>query len=348
MTLEYLIETLVKIFIVINVVLITVSFLVYMERKISAWVQDRIGPNRVGPAGLLQSFADVFKLLLKEDIVPTAAEKGFHRLAPIISLSVALCMYALIPFGDHIMIAGYDVALVIVPNVNIGILFIFALSSLGVYGVTLSGWASNNKYSLMGGLRSSAQMLSYELSLGLSVIGVLMIAGTLQLNGIIHVQQRYLFGFLPAWNVFLQPVGFVIFVIAMFAETNRAPFDLPEAEPELVGGFHTEYSGLKFGMFFLAEYANIITASALITVLFCGGWQIPYAEHLGLSGTMLSLAEVLAFVLKVSFWLFIFILVRWTVPRFRYDQLMRIGWKVMLPLALANIIVTAVIMQLVK
>jgi NADH-quinone oxidoreductase subunit H len=343
-----LIETLVKIFVVVNVVLVSVSFVVYMERKISAWVQDRIGPNRVGPAGLLQSFADVFKLLLKEDIVPTAAEKGFHRLAPIISLTVALCMYAIIPFGDHINIAGYDVALVIVPNVNIGILFIFALSSLGVYGVTLSGWASNNKYSLMGGLRSSAQMLSYELSLGLSVIGVLMIAGTLQLNGIIHAQQQYLFGFLPAWNMFLQPVGFVIFVVAMFAETNRAPFDLPEAEPELVGGFHTEYSGLKFGMFFLAEYANIITASALITVLFCGGWQIPYAEHLGLSGTTLALLEVLAFVLKVSFWLFIFILIRWTVPRFRYDQLMRIGWKVMLPLALANIIVTAVIMQLIK
>ena len=346
MTLEFFIETLVKIFIVVNVVLVAVSLIVYFERKISAWVQDRIGPNRVGPAGLFQSFADVLKLFLKEDIVPAAAEKGYHQLAPMMSLFVALTVYAILPFGDHLSIAGYDIPLVIVPHVNIGILFIFALSSLGVYGITLSGWASNNKYSLMGGMRASAQMLSYELTLGLSIIGVLMIAGTLQLDGIIHEQQRYLFGFLPAWNIFLQPLGFILFTTAMFAETNRAPFDLPEAEPELVGGFHTEYSGMKFGMFFLAEYANIIAASALITILFFGGWHVPFADKLGLTGNVLAVAGVVAFLVKVCFWLFMFILIRWTVPRFRYDQLMRIGWKVMLPLALVNIIITAIVIQM--
>ena len=261
------------------------------------------------------------KLVLKEDIVPTAAEQGYHRVAPMISLFVALSMYAVIPFGDHLTIAGLVIPLVIVPHVNIGILFIFALSSLGVYGITLSGWASNNKYSLMGGMRASAQMLSYELTLGLSVIGVLMIAGTLQFDGIIREQQRYLFGLLPAWNVFLQPLGFILFTTAMFAETNRAPFDLPEAEPELVGGFHTEYSGLKFGMFFLAEYANVITASALITILFFGGWHVPYGDRLGLDPNILALLGVAAFVAKVCIWIFLFILIRWTVPRFRYDKL---------------------------
>jgi NADH-quinone oxidoreductase subunit H len=334
-----IIEPLVKIAIVLFVILTTVAYLVLVERRVSAFIQDRIGPNRVGPMGMFQPVADIVKLFLKEDIVPKAANKFVHSLAPLISLSVALTTFAVIPFGNTITLFGHNIKLMIA-DVNVGILYILALSSLGVYGITLSGWSSNNKYSLLGGLRSSAQMISYELSMGLSIIGVLMIAGTLQLDKIVMKQGDYLFGFLPAWNIFLQPIGFITFVVASFAETNRLPFDLPEAEPELVGGYHTEYSGMKFGLFFLAEYANMITASAVITTLYFGGWQFPYIEHLGLSALTLSLLQIAAFCIKVALTLLFFILVRWTIPRFRYDQLMNIGWKVMLPLALANVVVT--------
>ncbi len=347
-TLEFILEPLAKIAIAFVAVLLTVAYSVYAERKVSALIQDRVGPNRVGPLGLLQPFADVFKLAIKEDIVPRAAEHGFHRLAPIISLTVALAMYAMIPLGNTVELFGRSINLAIVPGVNIGILYMLALSSVGVYGITLSGWASNNKYSLLGGMRSSAQMISYELSLGLSLIGVIMIAGTLRLDGIIEAQGKYLFGFLPAWNMFTQPLAFITFVVAMFAETNRTPFDLPEAEPELVGGFHTEYTGLKFGLFFLAEYANVITASFLISTLFCGGWQLPYAAQMGLTGNALAVAQIAAMLIKVAFWIFFFIWVRWSIPRLRYDQLMRLGWKVMLPVSLANIVVTAIVLQLVS
>jgi NADH-quinone oxidoreductase subunit H len=345
-TLEFILEPLVKIALVIVAVLLTVAYSVYAERKVSALIQDRIGPNRVGPFGLFQPFADVMKLAIKEDIVPRAAHHWFHRVAPMISLSVALAMYAMIPLGNTVQLFGRTISLAIMPGVNIGILYMLALSSVGVYGITLSGWASNNKYSLMGGMRSSAQMISYELSLGLSLIGVVMIAGTLRLDGIIATQGKYFFGVIPAWNMFIQPVAFITFVVAMFAETNRTPFDLPEAEPELVGGFHTEYTGLKFGLFFLAEYANVITASFLITTLFCGGWQFPYGEQLGLSGNTLALVQVGGMLAKVAFWILFFIWVRWSIPRFRYDQLMRLGWKVMLPVSLANIVATAIVLQL--
>lgn len=340
-------ESLIKIVIVLAGVLLGVAYTTLLERKVSALIQDRIGPNRVGPWGLLQPFADVLKLLIKEDIVPTAAEHSFHRLAPIISLAVSMSMWAMIPFGPTVQLFDRTIPLAIVPGVNIGVLFLLALSSLGVYGITLSGWASNNKYSLMGGVRSSAQMISYELSLGLSVVAVILVSGTLQLDGIIQMQGRYLFGFIPTWNMIVQPVAFITFVVAMFAETNRAPFDLPEAEPELVGGYHTEYTGLKFGMFFLAEYANMIMASALITVMFLGGWQIPFIEHTGLTGNTLAVIQTLGFLAKVAFLVFFFIWVRWSIPRFRYDQLMNLGWKVMLPVALLNIIVTAIILQLI-
>lgn len=345
MIVPLLIEAAIKIAVVFGAVLLGVAYTTLLERKVSAWIQDRVGPNRVGWAGMLQPFADVMKLLIKEDIVPTAANKVFHRMAPIISLTVAMTMFAIIPLGPSVELFGRTIALTIIPGVNIGILFVLALSSLGVYGVTLSGWSSNNKYSLMGGLRSSAQMISYELSLGLSVIGVIMVAGTLQPAGIIAAQGHYLFGVIPSWNIFLQPVAFITFVVAMFAETNRTPFDLPEAEPELVGGYHTEYTGLKFGMFFLAEYANLITASALITMMFCGGWQIPWIEQTGLTGNTLAVVQFLGFIVKVVFWIYFFIWVRWSVPRFRYDQLMKLGWQVMLPLALANIVVTAILLQ---
>ncbi|HTY10497.1 MAG TPA: NADH-quinone oxidoreductase subunit NuoH [Bacteroidota bacterium] len=328
-----IIEPLVKIVFVFLVNLTVVAYLVLVERRVSAFIQNRIGPNRVGPAGMFQPVADIIKLFLKEDIVPKAANKFVHSLAPIISLVVAMTTFAVIPFGNSIHLFGRDFKLMIA-DVNVGILYLLALSSLGVYGITLSGWSSNNKYSLLGGLRSSAQMISYELSMGLSIIGVLMIAGTLQLNKIVEAQAHGM------WFFWRTPVSFITFVVASFAETNRLPFDLPEAEPELVGGYHTEYSGMKFGLFFLAEYANMITASAVITTLYLGGWQLPFVGHLGFSDLAVSLLQVASFAVKVGLVLLFFILVRWTIPRFRYDQLMNIGWKVMLPLSLANILVT--------
>lgn len=330
---ELLIITLVKIFLVVLVILTTVANLVYAERRISAAIQNRIGPNRVGPWGLLQAPADVLKLFIKEDIVPAKANGIIHTLAPIISITVAMTTFAVIPFGNTITLFGREIKLLIA-DVNIGVLYILAMTSLGVYGITLSGWSSNNKYSLLGGLRSSAQLISYELSMGLSVVGVIMVAGTLQLDKIVEVQSGL------AWNAFLTPIGFITFVVASFAETNRLPFDLPEAEPELVGGYHTEYSGMKFGTFFLAEYANMITSSALIVTLFLGGWQVPYLHVLGLSPLAMSVLQVAAFVLKVAAVLFFYIWIRWTIPRFRYDQLMNLGWKIMLPLSLLNIAVT--------
>jgi len=333
----------IKIAVVLIALLTSVVFLVLVERRMSAFIQNRIGPNRVGPYGLLQSVADVVKLLMKEDIVPAAANKPIHDLAPIISIAVAMTAFAVIPFGNTIELFGTTVKLQIA-DVNIGVLFILAITSLGVYGITLAGWSSNNKYSLLGGLRSSAQMISYELSMGLSVIAVILVAGTLRLDTIVEKQTAYVFGWFPAWNMFLQPVAFISFFVAAFAETNRLPFDLPEAEPELVGGFHTEYSGLKFGLFFLAEYMNMITASAVVVTLFLGGWHVPFADMLGLTGFTLSLLQILAFCGKILLVLLFFVAIRWTLPRFRYDQLMDLGWKVMLPLTLANVLVTALIL----
>jgi NADH-quinone oxidoreductase subunit H len=323
--------TFIKIILVVFVVILpTVAMLVWLERRTSAYIQNRIGPNRVGPAGLLQSVADVAKLFMKEDIVPASANRFVHGLAPIISLGVAMVTFAVIPFGTSITIGGTNVRLLIA-DVNIGVLYILAMTSLGVYGITLSGWSSNNKYSLLGGLRSSAQMISYELSMGLSVVGVIMVAGTLQLDKIVAMQTGW------HWNAVLMPVGFITFLVASFAETNRLPFDLPEAEPELVGGYHTEYSGMKFGTFFLAEYANMITSSALIVTLFLGGWQVPGVDASTISPLASALIGVAAFVVKVGAVIFFFIWIRWTIPRFRYDQLMNLGWKVMLPAALLNI-----------
>lgn len=333
-----LIEALVKILLVVGGLIGGAAVMVFLERKISAYIQNRIGPNRVGPKGLLQPIVDVVKLLMKEDIVPKSANKFIHDLAPILSISIALSTFAVIPFGNSIELFGREIKLM-VADVNVGMLYILALTSVGVYGITLAGWSSNSKYSLLGGLRSSAQLISYELSMGLSIVGVIMVAGTLRLDQVVVHQTQYWHG-LPKWNIFLQPVGFVTFMVASFAETNRLPFDLPEAEPELVGGYHTEYSGMKFGLFFLSEYANMITSSALITTLFLGGWSIPYAENLGLAPLTLGLLQVGAFIVKVFAMLMFYIVVRWTIPRFRYDQLMNLGWKVMLPIAIANILFT--------
>jgi NADH-quinone oxidoreductase subunit H len=336
--LETAIIALIKIAIVVVVILLIAAYLVYFERKICAWIQNRIGPNRVGYRGLLQSFADVIKLLLKEDIVPTAANKKLHTLAPIIALFVAFSTYAVIPFGPSVEIAGYKIDMV-VADVNIGILYVLALTSLSVYGITFAGWSSGSKYSLLGGIRATAQMISYEVSMGFSIAGVLLLSQSLKPLDIVNAQYGWM------WNAIVQPIGFITFVVSAFAETNRLPFDLPEAEPELVGGYHTEYSSMKFAGFFLAEYANMFIASALIVTLYLGGWQIPYIDKFGLSQTLVIILQFGAFMLKATFLMFVFIWVRWTIPRFRYDQLMNLGWKVMFPLSLLNIIwVAALIM----
>jgi NADH-quinone oxidoreductase subunit H len=335
MTLLVTIWTPVIIFVVINLLLVSASLLVYAERKVSAWIQERSGPNRVGPMGLLQPFADVFKLIFKEDIVPTAANRFLHSLAPTLMVTIAMTTASVIPVARGMVIA----------DPGVGILIILALTSLSVYGVTLAGWASNSKYSLLGGLRSAAQMISYELSMGAAVVSVVVIAGSLSLVEIVEHQGS---GWaLLGWNVFRNPVGCIIFIVAAFAETNRAPFDLPEAEQELVGGYHTEYSGMKFGMFFLAEYVNMFIASMVIVTLFFGGYLIPFEPlfaptlvDAGL-GWVLVILQMLAFLAKSIFFAFLFIWVRWTLPRFKYNQLMTIGWKYMLPIALANIIVIA-------
>ncbi len=331
----------IKITLVLNVLLVSVAYAVYAERRVSAFMQNRYGPNRVGYEGLLQSFADVIKLVFKEDIIPVKANKPIHTLAPMISIFVALTTIAVVPFGHQIEMFGRVISLQIT-DVNVGILYILALTSLGVYGITLSGWSSNSKYSLFGGIRSSAQMISYELSMGLSVVGIVLITGSLSLQQIVLHQYGW------KWNLVLQPLGFIIFLVASFAETNRSPFDLPEAEPELVGGYHTEYSSMKFALFFLAEYANMIVASTVITTLYLGGWQFPYLQSFGLPAMVVSILQVLTFCAKVAFMVFFFIWVRWSLPRFRYDQLMNLGWKVMLPLSILNIIVTAIVVSVLK
>lgn len=335
---EILIISLIKIVLVLGVTLITVAYLVYFERKIAAWAQNRIGPNRVGWQGVLQPFADVFKLLLKEDIVPERANRIVHAIAPMIALFVAFTTYAVIPIGPNVNIFGYDISLV-VADVNMGVLYVLALTSLGVYAITFAGWSSGSKYSLLGGIRSSAQMISYEISMGFSIGGVLLLAESLRPIDIVNSQAGL-------WNAIVQPIGFITFVVSAFAETNRLPFDLPEAEPELVGGFHTEYSSMKFAGFFLAEYANMVIASAMIVTLYLGGWHIPFEQSLGLSGTLLTIVQIASFFVKMGAMLFFFIWVRWSIPRFRYDQLMNLGWKVMFPLSLINIIWVAVIIML--
>ena len=327
---------------IINFMLVSASVLVYAERKVSAYIQNRPGPNRVGPFGFLQPFADVAKLLFKEDIRPTASNQFIHSLAPWLMVVIAMTVPAVIPFARGVVIA----------DVSVGVLIILALTSISVYGVTLAGWSSNSKFSLLGGLRSSAQMISYELSMGLAVVSVVLIAGSLSVVDIVEDQAS---GWaILGWNAFRNPVGCILFIITAFAETNRAPFDLPEAEQELVGGYHTEYSGMKFGMFFMAEYVNWFVASFVIATLFFGGYLIPFEPLLldafpTLEGSvLLGILQFLSLMLKVSFFGFLFLWVRWTLPRFKYSQLMQIGWKYLLPIALVNTIVIALGVALFK
>ena len=335
--------SLVKIILVVYVaMLLTDLILILAERRVSAFIQDRLGPNRVGPQGILQPLADGLKFLLKEEVIPSHVDRFLYLLAPAIILTPALMTFAVIPFGDQITtyIAGHLVTIRFqIADLDVGVLYIVAIASLGVYGLVVGGYASNNKYSLLGGLRSSAQMISYELPMGLAIISVVLMTGSLRLQDIVIDQ----FGM---WNIIRQPLAAIIFIVAAFAETNRLPFDLPEAEQELVGGYHTEYSSMKFASFFLAEYTNMITASALIVTLFFGGWHVPFLQQLGLSVLVEQIIQIIAFVIKTGFFLFFFIWVRWTLPRFRYDQLMNLGWKALLPLGLLNIVITAAVMAL--
>src|SRR5215470_5919114 len=328
-----LVAQLVIVVIIFHALLLSAAAMVWVERRLAAALQQRLGPIRVGWQGLLQPFADVIKLMFKEELRPKAADWILFAVAPIISAACAFSAFAVVPFGAQTTFFGLlkEPLKLQVADVNVAVLVIFAIASMSVYGIVLAGWASNSKYALLGGLRSSAQMISYELSYGLALAAVLLVGNTLSLRGIVNAQAGTWFGFLPRWFVFLQPVGFLIYFTAGVAETNRAPFDFPEAEQELVAGYHTEYSSMSFAMFFLAEYINMVTVSAVATDLFLGGWQGPFADSIGW----------LWFLIKVAALLFFYVWMRWTLPRYRYDQLMAFGWKVLLPVAVVNLLVTA-------
>jgi len=338
----FILVSLIKIVIALFVLLTAVAYTTLAERKVVAHIQNRWGPSRVGPFGIWQPLCDGLKFILKEDVTPPFVHKPLYLLAPVLSLTVALTSIAVIPIGPWVTIGSIHTPLQIA-DVNIGLLVILALTGIGVYGIALAGWSSNSKYSMLGSLRASAQMVSYEIALGLSLIGILIYAGSFSLRDIVLAQQGTWLGFIPKWNIFTgQIVAFFIYVTAAYAETNRIPFDLAEAETELVAGYHTEYSSMKFAMFFMAEYANMFTVACLATVLFLGGWSGPVFGP----PILHVLLPVLWFVLKVIVFIFIYIWVRGTLPRFRYDQLMAFGWKFLLPLALANIIVTSLIVAL--
>ncbi len=341
----FVVLSILKVLVVLVILLTAVAYTVLLERKVVGRIQNRWGPSRVGPFGLLQPLADGAKLFLKEDLLPTNVYRPLFILAPIIALACALFSISVVPFGATTLFKGVD--LFQIADVNIGLLIILGVTSVGVYGIALSGWSSNNKYSLLGALRASAQLISYELALGLSLVGVVLRTGSLRLRDIVDVQATH--GIL-SWNVFggFQFVAFFIYLMAAYAETNRSPFDLPEAESELTAGYHTEYSSMKFAMFFMAEYANMITVGCVATLMFFGGWTSPFGNLLPtiapgttLGAVITAIVPVLWFVLKVFFFLFLYIWVRGTLPRFRYDQLMGFGWKFLMPLAIANIVATS-------
>jgi NADH-quinone oxidoreductase subunit H len=341
--------------VVFVLILTTVAFLTLAERRVSAFMQDRLGPNRVGPWGLFQPVADGLKFIMKEDVTPLEANKVLYTVAPLLAIIPAMLTFAVVPFGHDLFLHGRVINLQIA-NFNVGVLYVFAIASMGIFGIIIGGWASNNKYSLLGGLRSASQFISYEISMGLAVIGILMVYGSLKLNDIALYQGSLWFNVVPKWGVLVQPLGFIVFLVSVFAETNRVPFDLPEAESELVGGYHTEYSSMKFAFFFMGEYANMITASALIATLYFGGWQVPYLHNVGfiipklgivhMQQWLVAIIEVLSFVVKVGFFLFFFLWVRWTLPRFRFDQLTALGWKVLIPLGILNIVITGALIML--
>jgi NADH-quinone oxidoreductase subunit H len=353
----FILLSVVKMLIVFTIIMIGVALLTLMERKVSAWMQNRHGPNRVGWAGLLQPAADGVKNILKEETYPAEANRGLFLVAPALSFIPALLLSAVIPFAAPLPL-DFDFTLpllgrfawhgpmpMVVADVPVGFLFVLAISSLGVYGIALAGWASNSKYALLGGLRAAAQMISYEVAMGMSLIPVLLLSGNVSLAEIVSRQQT---GGPVTWYVVPLFLSFFIFLVSGFAETNRLPFDLPEAESELIAGYHTEYSAMKFSFFFIAEYANVVTVCAMVTTLFFGGWDIPFTDWDRSGGLLPTLATWLVFFLKVLFWVFVVMWIRWTLPRFRYDQLMALGWKVMLPLALTYIMVVAIALYLIE
>ena len=319
-------------FLAFNLVLVIVTYLTLVERRVLAFIQGRVGPNRVGYGGLLQPLADGIKFIFKEDIVPDKSTRFVYFLAPVIAITAALMPIIVYPFGPTINLPWLGAVQLVVARFDVALLYVLGITSVGVYGIALAGWSSNNKYSLMGGLRSSAQLISYELSLGLALIGVILQAGTLDLYSIVEQQSKW--GGMGWFLFWFQPLGFIIYLISAIAETNRVPFDLPEAETELVAGFHTEYSALKFALFFMAEYVNMFTVSMLATTLFLGGWNGPFVKQVPILG-------VFYFLIKVIFFLFLYIWLRGTLPRFRFDQLMNFGWKFLLPVAILNIVLTA-------
>lgn len=322
---------------VFAVSLLIAMYSTYAERKVAAFMQDRIGPNRAGPFGILQPLADGVKMFMKEEIIPSHADKVLFILGPSLMMLTACMTGVVIPWGNTLLINGREYMLQIT-DVNIGILYIFAVVSIGVYGIMIGGWASNNKYSLLGAIRATSQMISYELAMGMAIIALVMMTGTLSLRDIVLQQQG------AHWNVFYQPLGFLIFLVCAFAETNRTPFDLPECETELVGGYHTEYSSMKLGFYLFAEYINMFISSAVISTLYFGGFNMPFVSGLGLSHNMLAILGVVFLFAKIFFFIFFFMWVRWTIPRFRYDQLMNLGWKVMIPLSIVNLLLTGLVL----
>jgi NADH-quinone oxidoreductase subunit H len=307
-----------------------------LERKLAAWLQDRIGPNRAGPGGMFQPLADGLKLIFKEEFIPAHANKFLFVLGPSLAMLLACMGGAVIPWGNTLEIGDSIIPLQIT-NINIGVLYMFGVVSLGAYGIMIGGWSSNNKYSLMGAIRAASQIISYELAMGLSLIALIMMSGSLSLNDIVAGQHN------GHWNIIYQPLGFLIFLVCAFAETNRAPFDLPECETELVGGYHTEYGSMKLGFYLFAEYVNMFISSALMSTLFFGGYDIPFIDHLGLAHNLVTILGTVFLFAKIGGFIFLFMWVRWTLPRFRYDQLMNLGWKILIPLALLNLIITAVV-----
>lgn len=325
---------------VFTVTLVVAMYATYGERKVAAFLQDRLGPNRAGPFGILQPLADGLKFFMKEEIIPSVSNKFLFILGPSIAMITALMAGVLIPWGNTLLINGTAYSLQIA-DLNIGILYVFGVVSIGVYGIMIGGWASNNKFSLLGAIRASAQMISYELAMGISIIALIMMTGTLSLGEIVNQQAGDDWNF---WNVVYQPLGFLIFIVCAFAECNRAPFDLPECETELVGGYHTEYSSMKLGFYMFAEYINMFISSAVLSTLYFGGYNFPFMNDLGLSHNTITILGTVFLFGKIFFFIFFFMWVRWTLPRFRYDQLMNLGWRVLLPLSIANLLLTALVL----
>jgi len=335
---------------IFKILLITVVFVITLvvamystlaERKVAAFLQDRIGPNRAGIFGILQPLADGVKFFFKEEIIPTHSNKWLFILGPCLAMLTAGMTSAVLPWGDVINIDGVNYMLQ-GTDINIGILYIFGVTSIGVYGIMIGGWASNNKFSLLGAIRASSQMISYELAMGLSMIAIVMMSGTLSVREIVEQQDGF------NWNIFYQPVGFIIFLICSLAETNRAPFDLPECETELVGGYHTEYSSMKLGFYLFSEYINMFISCGVIAAVYFGGYNFPFMHDLGLSDNAVAILGVLAFFLKIIFGIFFFMWIRWTLPRFRYDQLMKLGWQILIPIAILNVLITGAVMIFIR